>query len=162
MLLLLSFFNSLVKLFNAESPFRISRPLLDTLPYTLYNTIECRVEYLIIKDLKMRYETAIGIFKIIYQELMKERGARLYKSKNKLMNKIKPGLKGILKKRHHHKKQIYNRWRMMFWMQMNKLLMRYTTTNNRYKITPAAFAALHPTFLRKSSCNFSLVSIWVL
>ncbi len=62
------------------------RPLLDTLPYTLYNTIECRVEYLIREASKLRFEKEEII--MINLTLLKMKGIELVLQINKIMKKI--------------------------------------------------------------------------
>ena len=129
-----SFYSRLEFLLSGAFPSISIRPLLDTLLYTLHSNKECRVEYKIIEDCKMRYKKAVDIIIKIALEFMKGCGLKnmIKESKLKLKNETRPGLKRIFKERHYNKTEIYEIIKNVF-EQIIELLMRYTTTNSQTK-----------------------------
>ncbi len=75
-------------------------PLLSTLPYTLYNTIECRVEYLIRKARELRFGKEEITMINLYMEIMKGKKLGII---NKIMKKNFRGvLNSVLKRTVQH------------------------------------------------------------
>jgi hypothetical protein len=69
------------------------RPLLNTLPYTLYNTIECRVEYLIKEARKLRLKKEEIIMINLNQAIMKGKKMGLINKEKKLRGVLNSVLK---------------------------------------------------------------------